>query len=67
MKAIKTKEAIRFLSSHGWAIKRSNGKHDVWGSPDGTQVLALPRHKEVPPGIVRQIRDRLPDIPQSWT
>lgn len=66
MKAIKTKEAVKFLKSKGWSIKRSNGPHDVWGSPDGKQVLALPRHTECAPGIVRQIHKLFPDTPRNW-
>lgn len=65
MKSIKTKEAVKFLSSHGWSIKRSHGPHDVWVSPDGSQMLALPRHTECAPGIVRQIAKML-DVPKNW-
>lgn len=66
MKEIKTRDAIRFLQAQGWTIIRSNGKHDVWASPDRADTLALPRHKSTPPGIVRQIEKNLPNIPTSW-
>ncbi|MFC4718130.1 type II toxin-antitoxin system HicA family toxin, partial [Glutamicibacter bergerei] len=56
----------KFLKSKGWSVIRSQGKHDVWGSPDKKQTFALPRHTEASPGIVRKISKIFPDIPQSW-
>lgn len=66
MKTTKTKEVTKFLKSKGWSVIRSNGPHDVWASPDGKQILALPRHRETAPGIIRQISKILSDIPKDW-
>lgn len=66
MKAIKTREVVRFLEVQGWSIKRQNGRHDVWGSPDGKQVFPLARHKECSPGVIRQIDKIFPKIPDNW-
>lgn len=66
MKAIKTKEVVKFLKAQGWSIKRSKGPHDVWTSPDGKQLFALPRHTECAPGVVRQLGRLLDGIPDSW-
>ncbi len=66
MKAIKTKAVIRFLKSQGWEVIRSNGPHDVWGKPGESRVFALPRHRETPPGIIRQLGKIFPELPRDW-
>lgn len=66
MKEIKRKEAEAELSKAGWIVIRQTGKHDVWASPDRTATVAVPRHKTVSPGVVRQIAKRLPTTPNGW-
>ncbi|MDE8671027.1 MULTISPECIES: type II toxin-antitoxin system HicA family toxin [Micrococcaceae] len=66
MKEIKRKEAEAELTKAGWRIIRQTGKHDVWASPDGTVTVAVPRHRTISPGVVRQIAKGLPTTPSGW-
>ena len=50
------KDIERHISKLGWKLERSKGDHDVYGHPDATHKLAVPRHKgNIAPGTVRQI------------
>jgi predicted RNA binding protein YcfA (HicA-like mRNA interferase family) len=66
MKEIKTKQAERELSKAGFAVIRTSGGHTVWASPDGKQTIAVPRHRTLSPGVVRQIAKLLPAVPPEW-
>jgi predicted RNA binding protein YcfA (HicA-like mRNA interferase family) len=66
VKEVKQREVERFLESCGWRLLREKGPHNVWGSPDGTQVLAIPRHGKVSPGVVRQVIKAQPGSPAGW-
>ncbi|MDD1478513.1 type II toxin-antitoxin system HicA family toxin [Arthrobacter sp. H16F315] len=66
MKEIKRKDAEAELIKAGWRIIRQSGKHDVWASPDGAVTVAVPRHRTISPGVVRQIAKTLPTTPSGW-
>jgi predicted RNA binding protein YcfA (HicA-like mRNA interferase family) len=66
VKEIKRKEAEAELVRAGWKIIRQSGKHDVWASPDGMATVAVPRHRTISPGVVRQIAKGLPTTPSGW-
>ncbi|WP_162238999.1 MULTISPECIES: type II toxin-antitoxin system HicA family toxin [unclassified Rathayibacter] len=66
VKEVKQREVERFLEASGWRLLREKGPHNVWGSPDGTQVIAIPRHGTVSPGVVTQIIKAQPGSPASW-
>ncbi|MUK01625.1 addiction module toxin, HicA family [Vibrio cholerae] len=66
MKEIKTKQAERELTKAGFAVIRTSGGHTVWASADGKQTIAVPRHRTVSPGVVRQIAKVLPSVPPDW-
>lgn len=66
MKAIKTRDVVKFLKAQGWTILRQRGPHDIWTNADGTKTLALPRHTETAPGILRQIKKLEPNTPDNW-
>lgn len=66
MKEIKTKQAEQELSKAGFTVIRTGGRHTVWASADGTQTVAIPRHRTLSPGVVRQVAKLLPSIPPSW-
>lgn len=66
MKEIKKKDAEAELIKAGWSIIRQSGKHDVWASPDGAMTVAVPRHRTISAGVVRQIAKALPSQPRGW-
>ncbi|RLP79288.1 type II toxin-antitoxin system HicA family toxin [Mycetocola lacteus] len=66
VRAVKQRELERFLASRKWTLLRTKGGHNVWGSPNGTDSVAIPTHGIVSPGVVRQVMKKLPDTPSSW-
>ncbi|WP_396129970.1 type II toxin-antitoxin system HicA family toxin [Agromyces aerolatus] len=66
VREVRHREVEQFLAASGWRVLRSKGGHDVWGSPNGSDSLAIPRHSRVSPGVVRQIITKLPNAPRSW-
>ena len=50
------RDIVGHISARGWSLERNKGDHDVYGHPDATHKLAVPRHKgNLAPGTVRQI------------
>ncbi|WP_139200024.1 type II toxin-antitoxin system HicA family toxin [Curtobacterium sp. MCBA15_008] len=65
MRAVPHRAVIAFLRHRGWWLDRVRGSHEVWCGPDGGR-LVLPRHREVSPGVVRQLLRVIPDAPDGW-
>jgi predicted RNA binding protein YcfA (HicA-like mRNA interferase family) len=54
--AMTQKDLERHVKKLGWSLERNRGDHDVYGHPDATHKLAIPRHRgDIPPGTVRSI------------
>ncbi len=54
MKSIRTKDVKRILSQLGAQYKRSGkGSHEIWQLD--SKVFVIPLHKEVSPGVLRDI------------
>lgn len=45
----------KHLREHGAHKVGEGGKHTKWRSADGSRVSAVPRHREIGPGLVRAI------------
>lgn len=62
----KQRDVERTLANLGWRLARTKGGHNVWVSPEG-KMLAIPRHRVVSAGVVRQVIRTLGDqAPQEW-
>lgn len=66
VREVKQRVLERFLASEWWFLLSSKGGHNVWGSPDGSDSVAIPTHGTVSPGVVRQVIKKLPDTPAGW-
>ena len=66
VKEVKQREVEKVLAQQGWTLLRTKGGHNVWGSPDGSDSVAIPTHGRVSPGVVRQVIKKLPDSPANW-
>jgi predicted RNA binding protein YcfA (HicA-like mRNA interferase family) len=68
MKPQKTKVVKKFLKSQGWGrVRGGKGSHEIWGNPETGDSLSIPSgHGEVSPGVIRQIKALLPDVPKEW-
>lgn len=50
------RDIVGHITQRGWTLERQKGDHDVYGHPNATHKLAVPRHKgDLRPGTVRQI------------
>ncbi|MDX6287173.1 MAG: hypothetical protein QOG53_2658 [Frankiales bacterium] len=47
-------------------LKRSGGRHEVWGCPCGKHSTALPDHRQVTAGVIRNIIRDLACLPKGW-
>jgi len=45
---------------------RGKGSHVIWTSPAGNKAAIPAGHREVSPGVVRDIIDKLVDLPEGW-
>ena len=39
---------------------------EVWGSPDRTMRVVVPRHGQMSAGIIRQLIEVFDDVPDKW-
>ena len=39
----------------GWHFLKHGGSHDLWGHPQRTRKLAVPRHKEIKEYLARSL------------
>ncbi|ROP64083.1 type II toxin-antitoxin system HicA family toxin [Curtobacterium sp. PhB115] len=65
VRAVPHRAATTFLRHRGWWLDRTRGSHEVWCGPDGGR-LVVPRHRELSPGVVRQMLRIFPDAPDGW-
>ncbi|SJM61035.1 type II toxin-antitoxin system HicA family toxin [Agrococcus casei] len=65
MKHTKRKEVEQFLTKEGFASKGTRGPHEKFRHEDG-RVLALPRHRVISPGVLRDIEKVVGHVPASW-
>ena len=68
VKAQKTKTVLRYLQSLGWVMLRDGqGSHEIWGLPDESVKASIPvGHREVSPGVLRQIKNAGVTLPREW-
>lgn len=45
----------KHLRAHGCGLGREGGRHSIWKNGANGKTSAVPRHREIPPGTVRQI------------
>lgn len=49
-------KVIRALTlAYGWHILREGGNHTIYAVSGVPEVIALPRHREISPGVIRNI------------
>ena len=52
---MKLRDLERHLTAHGARKVAEGGKHTKWRSEDDARAMAVPRHNEIGPGLVRAI------------
>ncbi|GEK87432.1 MULTISPECIES: type II toxin-antitoxin system HicA family toxin [Actinomycetes] len=68
MKAQKTRDVLKYLKGLGWVYLRDGqGSHELWGMPDESVKASIPTgHREVSPGVLRQIQNAGVELPREW-
>lgn len=56
----------RALQAQGCTSRQGKGSHVVWYCPCGKHVVPVPTHREVSPGVVRDIIAKLDCLPEGW-
>jgi predicted RNA binding protein YcfA (HicA-like mRNA interferase family) len=46
---------VALLKLKGWVVVRTNGSHSVWRSPEGHTFTLPDGHREISPGVVRNL------------
>ena len=52
---MKRRNFERHLRSHGCHLGRHGARHDIWANPRKETEVAVPRHNEIQPGLIRAI------------
>ncbi len=63
---MRLRDIVARLGAKGCAMLSEDGKHTKWGCPCGSHVTAVPRHRDISPGVVRNIIRDLACLPEGW-
>jgi predicted RNA binding protein YcfA (HicA-like mRNA interferase family) len=66
VKEMKRREVERKLSKQGCVVLSEDGIHTKWGCPCGEHTAAIPRHREISPGVIRNTIRDLECLPKGW-
>jgi len=66
VKEMKLRLVERALRKQDCEVTSEDGKHTKWGCPCGKHATAVPRHREVTPGVIRNIIRDLACLPKGW-
>lgn len=66
VKEMRLRAVERALRTHGCGVVSEDGKHTKWGCSCGKHSTAVPRHRDVTPGVIRNIIRDLDCLPKGW-
>ena len=66
VKAMRIRALEAALRRHGCHITSEDGPHTKWVCPCGEHTANIPRHREISPGVVRDMIRRMVCLPEGW-
>lgn len=57
---------LKALNAANCTKLSDDGKHTKWGCPCGKHTTAVTRHRNVTPGVIRNIINDLDCLPKGW-
>jgi hypothetical protein len=66
VRAMKRRDVERKLGKQGCGVISEDGIHTKWGCPCGQHTAAIPRHRDISPGVIRDTINRLKCLPEGW-
>jgi hypothetical protein len=63
---MRLRDIERAIKAAGCTKLSDDGKHTKWGCPCGSHSTAVPRHRDISPGVVRNIVHDLACLPKGW-
>jgi hypothetical protein len=63
---MKLRDVQRALAAADCRKLSDDGIHSKWGCPCKRHTTAVPRHKDISPGVVRNITRDLECLPKGW-
>jgi predicted RNA binding protein YcfA (HicA-like mRNA interferase family) len=66
VKEMSLRSVEKALQAQGCQVLSEDGKHTKWGCPCGKHTTAVPRHRDISPGVVRNIIRDLACRPKGW-
>jgi predicted RNA binding protein YcfA (HicA-like mRNA interferase family) len=66
VKEMSLRRVERPLQSNDCLKVSDDGSHTKWGCPCGQHTTAVPRHRDISLGVVRNIMRDLACLPKGW-
>lgn len=66
MRPMSKRRVIKALRLQQCRKLRDTGRHEVWGCPCDKHITAVPRHRQISKGVLRNIIDDLKCLPEGW-
>ncbi|QMU73051.1 type II toxin-antitoxin system HicA family toxin [Streptacidiphilus sp. P02-A3a] len=66
VKEMSLRLVVKALKKQGCLWLSDDGGHTKWGCPCGKHTTAVPRHRGVTPGVIRNIISDLACLSKGW-
>jgi predicted RNA binding protein YcfA (HicA-like mRNA interferase family) len=63
---MKLRDVQQALAVEGCQEVSDDGRHTKWRCPCGRHTTAVPRHRDISPGVVRNITRNVECLPKGW-
>ena len=60
------RKVVKALKANGCTSRQGKGDHEIWACPDGKHKAAITQTKEVSPGVLRDLTNKLSCLPKGW-
>jgi len=59
------RDVTNHMKQIGYVLHRDRGDHEVYKHPNSPHTIAVPRHKDISPGVIRQIMAHIKTVQES--
>ena len=59
------RDVTKHMKKIGYVLHRDRGDHEVYKHPNSPHTIAVPRHKDISPGVIRQIMAHIKTVQES--
>jgi predicted RNA binding protein YcfA (HicA-like mRNA interferase family) len=59
------RDVTKHMKKIGYVLHRDRGDHELYKHPNSPHTIAVPRHKDISPGVIRQVMAHIKTVQES--